>query len=219
MVKEQNFVSIDVVLDRILRSSLLQTVSKEQAIQYAIDFIHIVGAPKMFIDKITKIEINNYRALLPCDIVSINQIRYNDVYLVSMNSAFNDDVDLSYKTQGNMIFTSFEKGTIEISYKAVPSDNGFPLIPDNPLFLKALELYIKKEVFTNLFEEGRLNDRILQHTEQQYCWTVGQLTSEYTIPSISEMENIKRMWNTLYQDDNHFNTGFRTIVQENFKSH
>jgi len=31
-------------------------------------------------------------------------------------------------------------------------ENGFPLILDNPVYLRALESFIKKEVFTILFD-------------------------------------------------------------------
>jgi hypothetical protein len=53
--------------------------------------------------------------------------------------------DLTYKIQGNFIYTSFEEGEIEVSYQAIATDEqGFPLIPDNSSFTRALELYIKK---------------------------------------------------------------------------
>ena len=56
-------------------------------------------------------------------------------------------------------------------------ENGFPMIPDMPLFQKALELYIKTEWFTVLFDMDKINGSVLQHTEQDYCWTVAQLQS------------------------------------------
>jgi hypothetical protein len=58
--------------------------------------------------------------------------------------------DLTYKIQGNCIFTApLRDGTIEISYMAMPIDGeGYPLIPDNSAYTRALEAYIKKEWFT-----------------------------------------------------------------------
>jgi hypothetical protein len=54
---------------------------------------------------------------------------------------------------------------VAISYKSIPVDkDGFPLLIDNPVFLKALELYIKKEVFTVLFDMGKITPPVLQNT-------------------------------------------------------
>ena len=99
-----------------------------------------------------------------------------------------------------------------ISYKAIPVDkDGFPLLIDNPVFLKALETYIKKEEFTILFDMGKINPAVLQNTQQQYAWLAGQLRSEFTIPSQSEMESIKSMWCSMLQKDNKFYSGFKNL--------
>lgn len=51
-----------------------------------------------------------------------------------------------------------------MSYKAIPVDEeGFPLLIDNPTFIKGLELYIKKEVFTILFDQDKIKGHVLQN--------------------------------------------------------
>jgi len=40
-------------------------------------------------------------------------------------------------------------------------EEGLPMIPDNPIFLKTLELYIKKEYFTILFDMGKISPAVL----------------------------------------------------------
>ena len=77
------------------------------------------------------------------------------------------------------------------------------------MFLKTLEAYIKREVFTILFDMGKIQAPVLQNAQQQYAWLAGTLQSEFTIPSISEMESIKRSWCTLIQRTSSFNDGFR----------
>ena len=118
--------------------------------------------------------------------------------------------ELSFKTQGQVLYVSFKTGDVSVSYKAIPVDkDGFPLLIDNPVFLKALEAYIKREAFTILFDMGKIAPVVLQNTQQQYAWLAGQLQSEFTIPSISEMESIKRSWCTLLQRTSEFNNGFK----------
>lgn len=215
MIKEYNYINIREILNRVLRHPLLQDVTLEQVVQYVIDFIGIFGLPKMYQDKEESIHIEEYRGTLPCDLVSIIQVKdcNSRKCLRSITDTFYSDEnnqELAFKTQGNLIYTSFKEGDILISYKAIPVDeDGFPLILDNPLFMKTLELYIKKEAFTILFDMGKIPSVAYQNIQQQYAWLAGQLQSEFTIPSISEMESIKRSWCTLLQRTTSFSDGFK----------
>ena len=114
--------------------------------------------------------------------------------------------------RGQLPCDSFEEGEIKVNYKAIPvDDNGFPLILDNAVYLKALELYIKKEVFTIKFDQGEVSDKVLQHTEQQYAWAAGQLQSEFSIPSEAEMASICHMWTELIQTTTHRDNGYKNL--------
>lgn len=224
MVKEYNYISIKEILNRLMRHPLLRDVNLDQVIQYTIDFISIFGMPKFYFDKQETLHIEDYRAMLPCDLISINQVKecstntclrsMTDNFLsedyYSKRNGYRVPQELTFKVQGQVIFTSFREGDITVSYKAIPVDeNGFPLLIDNPTFLKTLEAYIKKEIFTILFDMGKITTPVLQNAQQQYSWLAGQLQSEFTIPSISEMESLKRSWCTLLQRTTSFNDGFR----------
>ena len=226
MVKEYNYINIREALSRVLKHPLLQDVTLEQAVQYTIDFIGIFGLPKLYQDKEEVLHIEDFRAKLPCDLISINQIKEckTGVCLRSMtdnfiprehydrSAGYKIPQELSFKTQGQVLYVSFKTGDVSVSYKAIPVDkDGFPLLIDNPVFLKALEAYIKREAFTILFDMGKIALAVLQNTQQSYAWLAGQLQSEFTIPSQSEMESISRMWNTLIQRTNEFNTGFKSL--------
>ena len=217
MWSEFNYVSVKEILSRVMRNPLLQDLSIEAAIQYTLDFFAAMGLPNIYADKVTTICIDNFRGVLPCDLIAINQVRLarNGVCLRAMTDSFNgthpdDNGELSFKTQGSVIFTSFKTGDIEISYKAIPTDDGgLPLLPDNPVFLKTLELYIKKEWFTILFDMGKISPAVLQNTQQEYAFKAGQCNNEFMIPSVSEMEAFTRMYNTLIPRVNEFNKSFR----------
>ena len=224
MVKEYNYVSVKEVLSRILRHPLLQDVTLEQAVQHTIDFLGVLGMPKLFEDREETIHIEDFRGRLPCNCIQINQIKEckSGVCLRHMtdnfmpkehydkNVGYKVPQELTFKTQGQVLYVSFKTGDVSISYKSIPVDkDGFPLLIDNSVFLKALEAYIKREVFTILFDMGKIQAAVLQNAQQQYAWLAGTLQSEFTIPSISEMESIKRSWCTLIQRTSSFNDGFR----------
>ena len=187
MQSEYNYINIREILSRVMRHPLLTDLNLETAIQYTIDFFAIMGLPNVYIDKADTICIDNYRGKLPCDCIAINQVRKKDngVPLRAMTDSFNgthteDKGELSFKTQGSVIFTSFKTGDIELSYKAIlTDDDGLPLLPDNPIFLKTLELYIKKEWFTILFDMGKISPAVLQNTQQEYAFKAGQCNNEF----------------------------------------
>ena len=235
MISEISYINIKEALSRVLRHPLLQDVTLEQAIQYTIDFIGIFGMPKLYQDKEEVLHIEDFRGRLPCNCIQINQIKdcKTDICLRSMTDNFmprehyDENVgnkipqELSFKTQGQLLYVSFKTGDVLVSYKAIPIDNdGLPLLIDNPVFLKALEAYIKREAFTILFDMGKITPAVLQNTQQQYAWLAGQLQSEFTIPSISEMESLKRSWCTLLQRTTEFNNVFKNNGdQEYYKLH
>lgn len=224
MIKEYTYISIKEILSRLLRHPLLQDLTLEQVVQHTIDFIGIFGLPKMYLDKEEVLHIEDFRAPLPCDLISINQVKdcKSGTCLRSMtdnfmpreyydkNVGYKVPQELTFKTQGQVLYVSFKTGDVSISYKSIPVDkDGFPLLIDNPVFLKTLEAYIKREVFTILFDMSKIQAAVLQNAQQQYAWLAGTLQSEFTIPSISEMESIKRSWCTLIQRTSSFNDGFR----------
>lgn len=223
MIKNTRYIKLEEVLSRCLRHPLLQDVDIEAAIQYALDFIHAVGMPELFEDKEADIPIVDYRGKLPCDLVSINQVKDKKSRLCLRSTTDNflsregrcgchHTCEDTFKVQNTVIITSFKEGEVTVSYKAIPvDDDGFPLLMDNPTFLKALELYIKKEVFTVLFDQDKIKAPVLQNTQKEYAWKVGQLSGELVTPSESEMESISRSWTTLIQRTTDFDRGWKHL--------
>ena len=220
MIKENNnYVNIRELLARVTKHSMLKTIDLEEAIRYVVDFISIVGCPTFYLDKEVDITIEDYRGLMPCDLVSIVQVKDKNTgfCLHSMTDSFTPKEDtfnkeLTFKTQGNVILTSFRTGEITISYKALPVDEtGIPLLIDNANFLKALELYIKKEKFSDLYDEGKIREGVMIKAERDYAWAVAQCEKEFIMPSISELQSITNMWNTLIPRVREFDNGFTKL--------
>lgn len=213
--------SIKVILDKIMRHPLLQDLSIETVVDYSIDFMRIVGTPQMFENKVEKIIVENYRALLPCDYYQTIQLRLLDNsmnYLGSfryttdsfhMSNIKPDYSDYTYKIQGNIIHTSIPNGVVELSYQAINTDgDGYPLIPDNSVFTRALEAYIKKQHFTILFDLGKINNQVLQQALQDYSWAVGSAESEFNRMSLDKAESFYNSWKTLIIRPSEHRSGF-----------
>lgn len=216
------YISIKQILDDILDHPLLKDISFERAVNYTVHFLRIVGCPRIFEEKTTLVEIENYRGMMPCNLNDIIQVRtYHNCdkknYKVFRYSTDNfhlsknkqDSFDLTYKTQGNVIFTSIKEGIIEIAYNAFAVDqDGYPLIPDNSSFINALELYIKKKHFTILFDTNKISPQVYNQVCQDYAWAVGQAQSDLIRPTIDQMQSLTNSLNTLIPRVTEHSTGF-----------
>lgn len=215
----QSYTNIRIILDKIMRHPLMQDISLETAVDYTIDFMRIVGVPSMFTEKTKVLNIEMYRALLPDDYHQMIQVRKvdgpafrysSDSFHISDNKDTSKPItDLTYKIQGSIIYTSMEKGEIEISYQSIDTDDeGYPLLPDNSSFTRALELYIKKQWFTVLFDLGKISNAVLQNVQQEYAWVVGDCQTEFNRLSIDKAESFYNSWRTLIIRDTEHRTGF-----------
>lgn len=206
LIREMDFVNINTIADRLTRHPLMQDIPLETIIDYTIDFIRIVGTPPSFMEKVETVEIKNHKGLLPCDYYLILHLKCSRKIFDATNNAFFTDNSvkggLRYKIQNGVIITSIENGEIEISYRAMPMDKeGNPLIPDNGTYIRALELYIKLQWFTTLFDMGKIQPAVLQNTQQQYAWAVGQAQTDLIRPTMDQMQLITRMWNRLLDNE------------------
>lgn len=75
MVTEIQYTSIKRVLDNLLEHPMLRDLTLEQVVRYTIRFISLNGFPELYTDKMTEIPIEDFRGALPCDLISIIQVR------------------------------------------------------------------------------------------------------------------------------------------------
>lgn len=229
-----NYISIKQVMSDLLDHPLLQDLTLERAVNYAVHFIQIIGVPLVFTEKTTLVNIHEYCGKLPCDYYDMIQVRtykevdnYPKVFRYATDSFHHSNKkesnenlntqDLTYKLQNSIIFTSIKEGTIEIAYHAIKVDKeGYPMIPENSSFIQALELYIKKKVFTILFDQGKINQAVLQNTQQEYAWYVGQAQRDLTMPTIDQMESISNMWCQLLQRNNEHSKGMKSLGRREY---
>lgn len=244
MINEVKYTNIRRVLDNLMEHPMLSDLTLEQVIRYTVRFIAIHGYSKLYQDKEATVDIHEFRGILPCDLIRIIQVKDDNsgVCLRSMTDSFTPNTESSsptpssmpyinfkasgygepsFKTQGRVIFTSFPEGKVIIAYKSIPVDeDGFPLLIDNENYIACLEAYIKKQVFTIKFDQGKIAAGVLQNAQADYSWLAGQLQSEFQLPSVSEMESISRMINNIHRPVNHFDSAFRNLGnREYLKNH
>lgn len=220
------------ILDRIMRHPMLRDIPFETAVEYTVDFISLLGTPALYEEKMAVVNIKEWRGQLPCDFVNMIQVRVASrngkglVYRYSGNSFHLspdksplEGMELTYKIQGLVIFTSTKDTDIEIAYRAFAvDDEGYPLLPDNASFLRGLENYIKLQWFTVLYDMGKIPQAVMQNTQQEYAWAVGDAQSEFSRMSLDEAETLFNSFKTLLpRNDEHWRGFFTNGAKEIWK--
>lgn len=217
----ERYTNIRIIADKLLRNPLMSDITFETIVDHTIDFIRIVGVPIIFEDKIEDVKINNYRGKLPCDWYETIQMKYSDTCNSNMLRATSDTFHLeqarteghssdpTFMIQGEYIFTSFRKGDLVLSYRAIATDeSGFPKLPDNSNFTRALESYIKRAHYSILFDLGKISQAVYQKTDQEYAWNVGSYIGDSNMLDLSEAESFFNSYSTLIIRANEFKHGF-----------
>lgn len=218
--------SIYHIIEKVLRDTNSKgTVDLYDAIEWAGECIEFIAAPIPLSDRHDCITIENFKGKLPCDLYMLmgareddskQTMRYEtDIYhhtKVCQDVNHNCSSDITYTINDDYMFTSFEEGTVEIVYKAVPTDsNGFPLIPDDIKFVKAVEYYIMERIFFRKLIAGSIGENVYARIERDRDWYMGAAQTRGVMPSPDMMESIKNNWLRLIPKINHHASGFKGI--------
>lgn len=213
------------ILDRVMRHPMMRDIPFETAVEYAVDFISLMGTPALYEEKTAIIDIKDWRGLLPCDFEHMIQVRsltkhnhpkatyrYSEhSFHLSENKPPKEISGYTYKIQGRVIFTSTKQGKLEIAYRAFAvDDEGYPLLPDNTSFLRGLESYIKLQWFTIKYDMGEISESVMRNTQQEYAWAAGDAQSEFSRLDLDKAETLFNSFKTLLPRNNEHWIGFFT---------
>lgn len=236
------------ILDRVMRHPMMRDIPFETAVEYAVDFIGLMGTPALYEEKTAIVEVHNWRGQLPCDFEQMIQVRmagsqhtkrwldcchkpgfFGPVYRYSGHSFHMSDIkpneyltgELTYKTQGNVIFTSTKDVDVEIAYRGFAIDEeGYPLLPDNTSFLRGLENYIKLQWFTILFDMGKVSQQSFVNAQQEYCWSAGDAQNEFSRLDLDKAETLFNSFKTMLPRNNqHWKAFFDNGAKEIWRRH
>jgi len=218
------------ILDRVMRHPMMRDIPFETAVEYAVDFISLIGTPAIYDEKTAVVEIKDWKGKLPCDFEHMIQVRARTCdgipgatyrysgysFHMSDNKVPVEKLEYTYKIQGMVIFTSTKDIDVEIAYRAFATDDeGYPLLPDNPSFLRGLENYIKLQWFTILFDMGKLSQQVMENTKQEYAWAAGDAQSEFSRLDIDKAETLFNSFKTLLpRNYEHWKTFFDNGAKE-----
>lgn len=223
------------ILDRVMRHPMMTDIPFETALEHTIDFIQLMGTPGLYEEKTAVIKIVDWKGDLPCDYEHMIQVRvapvqsssrWRDTTMVSMKPCYRYSSDsfhlsnfkpgsnwgisdLTYKTQGMVIFTSTKDVDVEIVYSAFATDpEGYPVLPDNTSFLRGLECYIKMKWFEIKFDKGEISQAVMDRADKEYYWAAGDAQSEFSRLDPDKAESLFNSFKMLLPRNNEHWKGF-----------
>lgn len=225
-------VSIGEIIWRVMRNPLVQDLSYEQAAEFAIEYMRLIGAPLSFTDEVKSLEINEYKTYLPSNIINIRGVRYTgfdgcadpiamryatDIYHKSHDNTEFCNKEFTYVVQNCTMITSEKEGFVDISYKAIATDDkGFPMIPDNESYKMGLEYYILDRCIEPLWMMGKIQDKVFHHIKQERHWFLGQATNSMQIQSIDHLESMMNALNRIIIQDQSHETFYKNFGQKEY---
>ena len=169
-------------MDNITSHPLMKDIPDETIVRYVVEFIRVMGCPYLMDERTVDIEIDDHRGALPCDFFEEVSVRgEHGEPFVTASGTFGECDTPSYRIQGGVIHTSIPCGVVQLSYRAIEEDeDGYPLIPDDSIALRAMEAYVKKQWFTVLHDLGKINVSILLNAKQDTLGAQASATATST---------------------------------------
>ena len=215
-------ISLKTILWKVLRNPLAADLSYEEAAEYAIEVLRLLGAPLSFEDKVTNppLDIVSYKVALPSELLMIRGARLifnsdsydsgaialrhaTDIYHTVMECGEDESGkqltgEYTYTTQKGIMYVSVPSGKVQISYRALMVDeDGYPLVPDDAKLTLAMEYYILHRFLEPMWIMGKITDKAFSYIEQKRHFYMGGADTSMKLAGPDHMESIMNTINRL----------------------
>ncbi len=206
------------ILLKVMRHPYASDLTHDDAADYAIEALQLLGAPIVYDNDYHESEIIEHKGYLPKNIVYIEGIRdlstgqgmreATDTFHSSDNQT--ELRELTYTIEKDVIFTSIPNGCVEIAYKKIKTgEDGYPLIVDEAKTKLAIEYYILSRYLEPLYDIGKITDRSFNRINQERHFYMAAASNKLKMPSPDKLESIVNSINRLITNN--------TAHQANFK--
>ena len=138
---------------------------------------------------------STFHRSMHCDECVNENINYEDTYIID----------------NDYIKTSFQSGTICLSYMAFPTDEDcYPLIPDDISFKEAMFWYVYKKI---LLSSPKFKNNGIDYSfaDQQWKYYCTQARNAANYPDIDKYESFMNQWVRMIPNMNRHDVGFEQL--------
>lgn len=227
MALNGSYVSVDFVLDKLEQDYGFFDIEYNEVIEDIWDVIGYVSDPSTFERKFEEVAIIDYRGQLPTDFYSITDgtVMEKDSTIPLIEStdlmdrfssdatilADTDALDYSYKIIEGYIYTGIEDTSVMVSYRAFPTSNNLPLVPDHPKAIRAVVNYLGERIGFKLFMRDKLSEKKYEIIRQESLFTTAAYKTSSKIPSIDSMERLKNIHLNILRNPNMHDNQFKWL--------
>lgn len=231
------FVSLKRIISKIyLYTNTNYEISENFIVELCADALSMIGAYSQYTEVPCELELDkDGRAKLPLAFEKLVDIRYNNnpVYWATNNNAneygcsdckiqcsnsakytfyINNNFIISNITENN---TNTTDNKLCIVYLGIPTDDeGYPLVPDDVYYEKALMSYVISILDWQEWRRGKTTDKVFEHSQREWQFYVNAARGSANIPDTAQMERIKNVLKRLLPVRNDYATGFKNFNQE-----
>lgn len=200
-------------------------INESDVIEWCSEALSLIGSYPQLKEVSLTLTLANHRVSLPCDFVYLKDINFQGHPLSwSTKSAVNNyncpDCDTipkcctenNFYIQDGILNSSIKEGDICIVYLGVPvDDEGFPLVPDNVYFDKALKAYVTYMLDKQQFRRGILPEAVFARSERDWLFYVNSARGSANMPDAQKMERLKNTWVRLIPNQNGYASNFQNL--------
>lgn len=189
-------------------------------IDWIAEGLNHIGAYYQFTEKEIELEVENFKAYLPCDFYKQIRLLNKDTnYYLNRNENLQGSTDKvidrnrfsisDYNVTHNTITVSFQSGTLLMQYLAMPLDEDqLPMIPDDVSYREALFWRVVYHLCLRGYEFKNPQLRDINFTKNMWNKYCIQARAEANMPDLDMLERLKNNWLRLKPDPNQYSKLF-----------
>ena len=227
------YVSLGAIIAKIYRTTQSnEEINYSDAAEWCAESLNLIGANDIY-DQISDcLPIINGKAKMPLGFHKLADIRYKNspMYWSSNSVAANYQCSgcqipvcnsgtctNTFYVNNSYLITDItgEDQNVCIIYLGIHvDDEGFPMIPDDPLIIKAVESYIIYSLDYANFRKGKITDKVFQKSESEWLFYCPAAKGAANMPNLAQLSNLGNIFRRLIPMRNEFQNGFRNITKK-----
>lgn len=230
-----NFISLKYILASVYRNLDTNTeINESDMIEWAAEALSIIGAYSQYEEISNCLTITNGKAKLPCGFHKLADINYknNPVYWSTNHNKSNyqchncripsvEDgacsTGYTFYINDSYIITNIEdhddlEANLCMVYLGVRTDDeGYPLVPDDIYYQKAISSYIIHMIDKREWRKGKLSDKVKADSEADWLFYVNSARGAANMPNTAQLENLKNIMQRLISRPNQYRSSFKGL--------
>ncbi len=224
------YTSLNTIIAKLYRPlQINEEINVADCAEWAAEALNLIGAHGIYDELSYCLDIINGKAKLPCGFHKLANITYKGAPMYwSSNSVAtnyqckncqipvcnNGDCTNTFYVNDSYLITNIkdENQSVCIIYLGIHTDeDGYPMIPDDPLVIKAIESFIIHNLDYAYWRKGKITDKVYQESKANWLFYCPAAKGAANMPSLAQLENLGNIFKKLMPMRQDYKTGFKNI--------